>query len=63
MIPIKEGPMKKKNIPLFLLRLALFLLILTNAALIFHFSAQDGEKSSQQSDRLESAVIDVILTD
>lgn len=53
--------MKKKTILLFLLRAILLLLILLDAALIFSFSAQDGDSSTQQVERVESAVTDTFI--
>ena len=55
--------MKRKNIRLYLLRAFLLLLILLDAALIFSFSAQDGDTSNEHSDKVESAVADTILPD
>ncbi len=55
--------MKKKPIILLLLRATLLLLILLDAALIFAFSAQDGDASTQQVDKVESAVTDTFIPD
>ena len=55
--------MEKKHIRLYLLRAVLFLLILLTASAIFAFSAQDGEGSSQQTEKVESAISDTILPD
>lgn len=55
--------MKNKRFLLYLLRVVLFLLILSTATVIFLFSAQDGERSTEQVDRVENAVTDTFLPD
>jgi len=55
--------MKRNNARLYFTRAVLFLLVLLNAALIFYLSAQDGETSSEQMDKVESAITAPILPD
>lgn len=52
-----------KNIKLILLRLFLALLILLNMGMIYHFSSENGEKSSETSRPLVDQVVDNVIPD
>ena len=53
--------MKQTHVRLYLTRAVLLLLIILNAALIFFLSAQDGETSTAQMDKVESAITTPII--
>ncbi|MBE6589079.1 MAG: hypothetical protein E7643_02760 [Ruminococcaceae bacterium] len=53
--------MKKTNKKILLLRTFLLVLIILNMTLIFLLSAENGEKSTQTAEKVESAVVDTFL--
>ncbi len=55
--------MKKKHTSLILLRIFLLCLIVLNMIIIFSFSAQNGEKSTQTTEKLQNAVLNTFAPD